>query len=151
MFDFLTKLKETFIDINTSMKDEQIRKRLFILECRTNLSILAMMDWKVNNKIKHCLSLVPELNCEMSQLLLMHYENEFINNISMKFIDTSDEDGISTHDEPKNKLIQIISKIKALQVIAKQADNIEFDNQVKIELRINNLRITLIDILKEIK
>jgi hypothetical protein len=47
--------------------------------------------------------------------------------------------------------IQIISKIKALQVIAKQADNIEFDNQVKIELRINNLRTTLIDILKEIK
>ena len=148
MLEIISKLTGFLAETSTSMKGENIRKRLFILECRTNIAIIGMMNFDDAKKQELAYSLITELNYDMSLTLLAHFKNNFLNNILPDFEFLDPEDELEIKSEPKDQLIQIISKIKALHIISKHYSSNNQIPNINVSLRINNLRKILLSSIK---
>jgi hypothetical protein len=134
--------------INEGTKDEEQRKRFFILECRHNLGVLNIASWKGNSaEMKY--HVLMHLNSEICENLLKHFKNNIFHfttdAINKLFVDEDEE-----QFEGKDLFIKIITKIQMIKIIAGLPENLRVFDNANIEKRIENLRNNLISILKEI-
>lgn len=149
----LTFLSEKIRSINIHLRNEKIRKRMFLLECRNNLSILDVCNWASVETNAQKFSVIDQLSCEMSLALLSNFENDFIHNvaeyISSSTVEEGISEGINLQDEPDSKLLLMISKIQTLQAISKLSKSqIDADN-ARLTMRIGNLKRLIISVMKD--
>jgi hypothetical protein len=134
--------------IHEGMKDEEHRKRFFILECRHNLGVLNIASWKGNSsEMKY--HVLMHLNSEICESLLKHFKNNIFqigaDTVNKLFNDEEEE-----QKGEKDLLIKIITKIQMIKIIAGIPENLRVFDKANIEKRIETLRDNLINILKEI-
>lgn len=134
--------------INEGTKDEEQRKRFFILECRHNLGVLNIASCKGNSaEMKY--HVLMHLNSEICENLLKHFKKNIFHfttdAINKLFVDEDEE-----QFEGKDLFIKIITKIQMIKIIAGLPENLRVFDNANIEKRIENLRNNLISILKEI-
>lgn len=134
--------------IHEGMKDNEQKKRFFILECRHNLGVINIASWKGNSsEMKY--HVLMHLNCEICENLLKHFKNNIFqlgtDSINKLFIDEEEE-----QNGGKDLLIRIITKIQMIKIIAGLPEHLRVFDNANIEKRIENLRNNLISVLKEI-
>ena len=76
--------------IFSNISDKEIQKRLFLKECRFNLSLLSILDWKEENKRELTTKyVIPKLETKFSLLMLNYYNTDLFsiakNNITNLF------------------------------------------------------------------
>lgn len=132
------------------MQDKEKQKRLFLLECRHNLGILGLTQWKDihQNMIYEFLN---HLKTETTEAILIHFENDIFHLGGQKifdfFINVEDDGEPSSND----LFIQIITKINLLKIIATIPEEFRANDHSNINKRINNLRTSLLLIIKSLE
>lgn len=118
-------------------------KRLYLLECRTNLKIL---DISKNTKIEldDAFKLLKHLHNESSYVLYTQADQSLLKSIFKKVKKNNDLDPIK-NDE---LLISIISKIELLKLLASNFEYLESQSVIRIRARINNLYVQLKEVVK---
>jgi len=151
MMDFinttLSSVTQALINLEKDSKDyehELIKlKRLYLLECRTNLKIL---DISKNTKIEldDAFKLLKHLHNESSYVLYIQADQSLLKSIFKKVKKNNDLDPIK-NDE---LLISIISKIELLKLLASNFEYLESQSVIRIRARINNLYVQLKEVVK---
>jgi len=134
--------------IFSNISDKEIQKRLFLKECRFNLSLLSFLDWKEENKRELSTKyVIPKLETKFSLLILNFYNTDLFsivkNNITNLF--PNEEEKIP---DSNDIITQIVNKIEVLKVISEFPD--EF-NHANIHKRISNLRESLLNIIQQLE
>lgn len=147
MLEIFKEISSVITNGSHILKDVETRKRLFLLECRTNLSIINMIPLNISNKDlqTYVTQLLPTLNIEMSKLLLSHFKNDFLSQISstISFEEIEDEE-ILLHNDPKDILIQIISKVETLKIICLLIEKPLPIEHINLKIRLKNLKKVLL-------
>jgi hypothetical protein len=131
----------------SNISDKEIQKRLFLKECRFNLSLLSILDWKEENKRElSCKHILPKLETKYSLIMLSFYNSDLFsivkNNIT-NLLPNKDE----KIPESNDIITQIINKIEVLKVVANLPDELNHSN---IQQRVSNLRDSLIKIIEQL-
>jgi hypothetical protein len=123
----------TINDTNYWLKHEDSLKRRVIVECRVNLALLDMAMWKdVTNQFKYYL--IGQLQTEAIELAIESSTENIFSTLN---------DFISSGDRKKDSGYAysiIISKMKALKVIANIPEELSDDNKSRLNSRIKNLK-----------
>jgi hypothetical protein len=132
----------------SNITDKEIQKRMFLKECRFNLSLLSILDWKEENKRELSAKYVlPKLETKYSLLMLNFYNADLFsivkNNIT-NLLPNVDEKIPDSNDI----ITQIVNKIEVLKVISDFPDEL---NHANIHKRISNLRESLINIIQKLE
>ena len=69
----LSSLGSNLVTFIQSSKNNEVIKRLFIQECKYNLSLLSTLEWKGNHK-DFSKYIISNLKCEVSSLMLCQYK-----------------------------------------------------------------------------
>jgi hypothetical protein len=131
-------------DTNYWLKHEDSLKNRLLVECRVNLALIDMAMWNdVSNNFKHYL--IVQLQTEAMELAIeFSSENVFTFLEKKIFIDEK--------SRTKGKTFSIIiSKIKALKVIANIPEDLSADNKSRINSRVNNLKDQIFELLKDLE
>ena len=104
-FDFLKESKN-------KGDTETVLTRLFLLECHHNRKILAMINWK-NSTAEIIRLLAGEFNTDAARAVIGFINRGTIDYLFRVVIDREDEE---MHN---SRLISLITKIEAIQVIAR--------------------------------
>ena len=135
------------LELINSSKSKELNKRLFIQECRYNLSLLNITDWEGSSR-EFKKYIITQLKTEVAVIMLCNYKNAIIPlaEIEVRKIFIKDAKG----DEPNsnNLFTQIVNKINLLKVIANIPDNLKEFDKSKIDMRISNLNKALTTIIK---
>jgi len=126
---------------------KEIQKRLFLKECRFNLSLLSILDWKEENKSElRNKFILPNLETKYSLMMLNFYNTDLFSIIKNNITNIlpNDDERIP---ESKDIITQIINKIEVLKVIVNLPDELNHSNTHK---RISNLRDSLISIIQQL-
>ncbi|NDC30419.1 MAG: hypothetical protein EBZ58_05675 [Bacteroidetes bacterium] len=134
----------TIKDTNYWLKHEDSLKNRLIVECRVNLALIDMALWNdVSNNFKHYL--IVQLQTEALELA-----SEFSSENVFKFIEK--KIFIDEKSQTKGRTFSIIiSKIKALKVIANIPEDLSADNKSRISARINHLKGQILELLKDLE
>lgn len=140
---------ERFLDFLESKKNDEVLKRLFIQECRYNLSILSLKKWKGSDKffLKY---LIKNLKLEIASVMHCKYKNDFFH------FTTSQAKKILNYKDPEEKFLndtflQLINKISILKVIAEIPIELYRYDKSNLDKRISNLNELLVVILEDIQ
>ena len=124
---------KTIADANYWLQNVDSLKKRLIVECRLNLALLDMAEWKeVSDEFKYYL--IAQLQTEAMELSI-----EF----SSKNILSPLFNIVSSNDRKKESgyvYSIIISKMKALKVIANIPIELSHDNKARLNSRIKNLK-----------
>lgn len=145
MFSIPLQFENFIKGLLTSMENEEVRKRLFIQECRYNLDLLAILKWKNDTKAMSEY-ILPKLKTEVAELMLAHFKNDILNRSLDQFNKIFDDN--NEEPEPTDLLTLIINKVKMLKVIAEIPGDLQQENKSKLEVRVANLRTVLLNTIK---
>jgi len=135
------------VDLLNSTKNKELNRRLFIQECRYNLSLLNLTDWKGSSR-DFKKYIINNLKTEITTLMLCHHKNDIFqiaeNKVNKIFL--KDDRG----DEPNssNLFTQIINKISLLKVIVNIPENLSKYDKSDLDIRIKNLTKSLTTVIK---
>lgn len=137
----LLALGGNLLDFIQSEKNDEVVKRLFIQECRYNLSLLSLAKWKGADKSFNKY-LAQNLKCEVASIMHCKYDNDFFHFTSAQI------KKILKFKDPEEKLItdillQLINKISVLKVIANIPIEMSRYDKSNIDKRISNLNKSL--------
>jgi len=131
----LTNEIKNVAEDSAARKAQLVRlKRLYLLECRTNLKILDIAKKESMDKAD-VLKLLKHLNNESSYVLYCYADRSLLRSLFSKVNKLNDNDPV------KNDalLISIISKIDLLKILASNFEHLEQRSVIRIKARINNL------------
>jgi hypothetical protein len=116
-------------------------KKLFLIECRINLKILATTQWEgVSDDFKK--EMIKSLESGAAKALFS-FADKSISNFLFEIISTKN-DGNKTENELL--IVSIISKIEVLKILSKIKSKLQSENRAIYTMRINNLEKTLREI-----
>ncbi len=128
---------------NSSKKKEALAslKKLFLIECRINLKILATTQWEsVSDDFKK--EMIKSLESNAAKALFS-FADKSISTFLFEIISTKN-DGNKTENELL--IVSIISKIEVLKTLSKIKSELQNENKAIYKMRINNLEKTLREI-----
>lgn len=126
------------LDFIQSEKNDEVLRRLFIQECRYNLSVLSLSKWKDADKSfnKH---LARNLKFDVASMMHCKYNNDFFHFTTAQFrkiLQFKDiDESISAE-----VLLQLVNKTSILKFIADIPIEMSRYDKSNIEKRISNLR-----------
>jgi hypothetical protein len=119
-----------------------ILKRFFLLECHNNRKILAMINWK-NSTPEMIRALSLEFKTDAARAVIGFVNRDPIEYLFSAFADIEDK------ESNVNRIIAIITKIEAIQVIARIDPNGQMKYN-KFKQRINNFEKLVEDIIQHV-
>jgi hypothetical protein len=134
-FDFLKESKN-------KGETETVLTRLFLLECHHNRKIVAMMNWK-NSTPEMIRMLAGEFKTDAARAVIGFVNRGAIDYLFSAVLDREDEE---MHN---SRLISLITKIEAVQVIARLDPKGQLKHN-KFKQRIDNLERLLNDIIQNV-
>lgn len=130
-----------------NISHKEIQKRLFLKECRFNLSLLSILDWKEENKRELSAKYVlPKLKTEYALIMLSLYNTDLFSVVKNKINNLLPNDDEKIPDS-NDIITQIVNKIEVLKVISDFPEELNHSNFHK---RVSNLRESLIKIIEQI-
>jgi hypothetical protein len=135
------------LEFINSSKSKELNKRLFIQECRYNLSLLNITDWEGSSR-EFKIYIIKQLKTEIAVIMLCNYKNEIISLAEIEIRKIFVKDGKGDEPNSNNLFTQIVNKINLLKVIANIPDNLKEFDKSNIDIRISNLNKALITIIK---
>ena len=128
---------------NSSKKKEALAslKKMFLIECRINLKILATTQWKsVSDDFKKEMLKSLESNAAKA---LFSFADKSTSNFLFEIISIKNA-GNKTENELL--IVSIISKIEVLKTLSTIKSELQNENKAIYKMRINNLEKTLLEI-----
>jgi hypothetical protein len=137
---------KTALDFLKESKDKKetqtVLTRFFLLECHHNRKVIAMMDWKsCTEQMKR--SLVAEFKTDAARGVIGFVDRNLVQYLYSELKENEDKKSKSS------RLISLITKIDAIQIIAK----LDPDGQLKnnqFKQRVNNIEELLKDIINNV-
>ena len=120
-------------------------KKVFLIECRINLKLLAIAK---NNKIQkpEIYKLLCNLSNDSSKALYSYVNSNFFDDFFKRIKLKKSKDDLN--DDPI--LVSIISKIELLKLLSIDFSNLESNKIIRINARVNNLYKQLKIIIEEL-
>jgi hypothetical protein len=120
-------------------------KKVFLIECRINLKLLAIAK---NNKIQkpEIYKLLCNLSNDSSKALYSYVNSNFFDDFFKRIKLKKSKDDLN--DDPI--LVSIISKIELLKLLSIDFNNLESNKIIRINARVNNLYKQLKIIIEEL-
>lgn len=116
-------------------------KKLFLIECRINLKILATTQWEgVSDDFKK--EIIKSLGSNAAKALFS-FADKSISNFLFEFITAKNK---NSKTENEILIVSIISKIEILKTLSKLKSEFQTENKSNYQMRINNLEKTLREI-----
>jgi len=134
-------------EVDNKQAKERLKK-LFILECKYNLSLLDTTKWNdVDDEFK--LEICKQLRVEAAKAIYSFTDRSVLSSIFKKVQKFSSE----SKNEYRNdsRIISLINRIDVLTTISELPDNIKTQTRTNYNIRISNLRELILKILKELK
>ena len=127
--------------------DKEKRKRLYHQECRFNLALLSILDWKADTKLMSEY-IVPKLKSEIATLMLINFKNDFLNITAnqLRVIFQREDDEPDAND----LFTQVINKIELLKIIVNIPEELKKNDRSKLNHRIENLRTSLLKLISKL-
>lgn len=135
------------IELLNTTKNIELNKRLFIQECRYNISLLNLTDWKGSNR-DFKKYVITNLKTDISTIMLCHHKNDIFKIADMEIKKIFLKDDKSDEPNSNNLFTQIINKISLLKVIANIPENLSKYDKSDLDIRIKNLSKSLTTIIK---
>ena len=134
----------TVKDTNYWLKKEDSLKNRLLVECRVNLALIDMAMWTdVSNNFKYYL--INQLQTDAIELTIEFSSENVFSFLNKKIF-------VDEKSKTKGRVFSlIISKIKALKVIANIPEELSADNKARINARINNLKEQIFELLKDLE
>ncbi len=130
-----------------NIKAKERLKKLFILECKYNLSLLDTTKWNdVDDEFK--LEICKQLRIDAAISVYTHLDNGHLIDILKKKISYKTESTLEQTED--SRISSLIKRIDVLKTIAALPDNIKTQTRTNYNVRIRNLRKLILVILKEI-
>ena len=129
-------------------KAEERLKKLFILECKYNLSLLDTTRWKdVDDDFK--LEICKQLRVEAAKAIYSFTDKSVLSSIFEKVNKFSSE----SKNEYRNdsKIISLINRVDVITTISDLPESVKHQAKTKYKIRIRNLRELILEILIELK
>lgn len=129
------------------ISDKEIQKRLFLKECRYNLSLISILDWR-DKGAELGKYVIPKLETQYSTLMLSYLDADtfsIVKNNITSFLKL--DEGEKDIPHPKDVVTRIVNKIEVLKVIVSLPDYL---NSSRIEIRMKNLREELLTIIQHL-
>jgi hypothetical protein len=123
-------------------------KKLFILECKYNLSLLDTTRWKdVDDDFK--LEICKQLRVEAAKAIYSFTDKSVMSAIFEKVHKFSSE----SKNEYRNdsKIISLINRVDVITTISNLPESVKHQAKTKYKIRIRNLRELILEILIELK
>jgi hypothetical protein len=149
MEDLILKLLPSILEpLNKDQKNDEILltlKKLFLIECRFNIKILATLRWE-NTSEKFKKEMIKHLQADAAKALFSFADKTFINYLftKVKFKTNS-----VFHDEVK--IVSIISKIEVLKVLSFLNEDLQKENKAVYKQRISNLEKMIVEIVLQLE
>ena len=118
----LSSIGIKLFDYIQSAKNFEVIKRLFIQECKYNISLLLTIDWNGNDK-NFSKYLIMNLKSDISSFMLCNYKNDFLIFSKKQLNDFLKINSTNSDYQEREIIIQIVNKILVLKVIADIPDN----------------------------
>jgi hypothetical protein len=122
-------------------------KKLFILECRYNLSLLDTTRWKdVDDEFK--IEICKKLRVDAAKAIYSFTDKGMLSSIFKKVQKFSSE----SKNEYRNdsRIISLINRVDVLTTISDLPESVKHQAKTKYRIRIRNLRTLILGILVEI-
>ncbi len=145
----LTLLPSILDSLKDSTKKKEVLtslKKMFLIECRINLKILATTKWKnVSDDFKK--EMLKSLESNAAKALFSFADKSF-SSFLFEFISTKIS---SKKTENELRIVSVISKIKILKILSNVKSKLQSENKAIYKMRINNLEKSLLEIVNNLE
>ncbi len=135
----------TVKELNYWSKNQDSLRRRLLVEFRINLALIDMTNWiDISNDFKYYL--LKQLQTDAIELAIGFSSNTIFTPI-FEYFSFEDENGESSGII----FSQLISKIKALKVIAHIPEELSVNNKALVDIRIKNIKKIILQLLIELE